>query len=207
MVETSERTTKRGYSTTVVTPWGHEIYQVWLTKSEENWVARIVTLPNRMWAQPGGREAVKFEAATEKEAETAAIHFIEQECIRTRRRMAPPATGQADHRIEYAAPKPAQPRPAPRFPHRLLVRFGTMSPERPGVTANISESGMFIITDQPAPVGAHVLIDVRLPEGPVVLGGQVVWARTRKEADRSLGFGVRLVERAREYVVELKKHV
>ena len=205
MAESAEKSITRGYTTTVITPWGRETYQVWLNETaRRDWVAKIVTLPNRMWALPGGREAVKFSGATRTAAETAAIHFIEDECIRTRRRMAPPIDSclplppTADTSAESGS------RPAPRFPHRLPVRFGTRSPDRPVVTANLSETGMFIITDAPAPVGAAVLIDLRFPDGPVVLGGEVIWARTQKQPHLSLGFGVRLTEQSREYVTHLQ---
>lgn len=238
MTGTSDQRITRGYTTAVITPWGRETYQVWLNETDGGWLARIVTIPSRMWALPGGQEAVKFTGETAKQAEAAAIHFIEEECIRTRRRMVPPLASTGSDVVE-AAPSalakspvrkhsPVRPltqssfplavqsplssesssaspsRPAPRLPHRLLVKFGTRNPDRPGVTANLSETGMFIITDQPAPVGAQVLIDLRLPTGPVVLGGEVVWARNRKEAGRSLGFGVRLTERPREYVKQLR---
>jgi len=226
MGETGELSATRGYTTTVVTPWGRETYQVWLTESAQGWVARIVTLPNRMWAMPGGREAVKFCGETAKLAESAAIRFIEEECIRTRRRTAPPieprdvwespasrtgtkllrpASRTGTKLLRPASrPETPRPRPAPRYPHRLPVRFGTKGPVRPGITANVSETGMFIITDQPAPVGSTVLIDVRFADGPLVLGGEVVWARKEQEPGRSLGFGVRLTERPREYVKHLK---
>lgn len=205
MVEGVEKPITRGYTTTVITPWGRETYQVWLSETPGmEWVAKIVTLPNRMWALPGGREAVKFSGATLAAAEAAAVHFIEDECIRTRRRMAPPIDNPLPRTGTEAAHSEPVPRPAPRFPYRLPVRFGTKSPERPGVTENLSETGMFIITDMPAPVGALVLIDLRFPDGPVILGGEVVWARREKKPNRSLGFGVRLTERSREYVTHLR---
>ena len=204
MVETIAKTITRGYTTTVITPWGRETYQVWLEEKPEGWVAKIVTMPNRMWALPGGREAVKFSGATLKAAETAAVHFIEDECIRTRRRMAPPIDNPLPIESLERTDQPAATKPAPRFPHRLPVRFGTHNPERPAVTENLSETGMFIITDQPAPVGAAVLIDLRFPDGPVILGGEVIWARHRKEPNRSLGFGVRLTDRPRDYITHLQ---
>ena len=203
--------TTRGHTTTVVTPWGRETYQVWLNEVENEWVARIVTLPNKMWAMPGGREAVKFAGRTMIEAEAAAVRFIEEECVRTRRRAAPHQEGVRPldllrrGELESATLDPT-PRPAPRYPHRLLVKFGVENPERPGVTANISETGMFIITDRPEPVGARLLIDLRIPDGPVFLGGEVVWTRERREPGRSLGFGVRLIDRPVEYVQHLKQH-
>lgn len=191
MFQTLAGPTRRGHSTTVITPWGRETYQVWLDPTARGWVARIVTLPNRMWAHPGAREAVKFPAPTAEEAEKAAIRFIEEECINTRRRIAP---------LVETREKPPPPLelkkdgPAPRLPFRHLVRFGPLTADRPGVTANLSRTGLFIITARPAPVGSSVLIDLRLPQGAVMMGGRVVWSRLVRRSDLTLGFGAKLFE-------------
>jgi len=190
-----------GRSITVFTPWGRESYQIWLDNSPPGWVARIVTLPNRIWAHPGGREVLKFHGNTAKEAESAAVRYIEDECIRTGKRVSPAV-------LTEETPSPPAPtyfdtRPAPRMARRLLVRFGAGEPQLPGVTANLSETGLFIITDRPAPVGAPVRIDLRFPEGPVQLDGRVVWARHRREEGRSVGFGVMLTHKPVEYARRL----
>jgi hypothetical protein len=91
--------------------------------------------------------------------------------------------------------RPGASRPSPRLLHRLLVRFGGQRPELPGVTANLSESGLFIITDQPRPIGAGVEIDLRFAEIPIFLGGEVVWISPERREGRSVGFGVRLVRK------------
>jgi hypothetical protein len=185
-----------GYTTTVLTPWGRETYQVWLDEVPSGWIARIVTLPNRIWAMHGGREAVKLYGATADEAETAARRFIEAECAKTNRRIAAP--------VKDLETTPSAPQPALRTPKRLLVRFGKGEPERPGVTANLSETGLFIITDRPVAPGAPVSIDLRMPEGPVPLAGVAVWTREKRAPGLSVGFGVRLTHRPPQYVNGVK---
>jgi uncharacterized protein (TIGR02266 family) len=199
---------KPGFSTTVITPWGKETYQVWVEQAPPVWVARILTLPNRIWAAPGAREAMKFHGASFDEAESAAAQFIEEERIANSRRVWVPPVDRPDQRRPAAAagagaisgPPPG----ALRVPHRLLLRFGVQAPQLPGLTANLSETGLFIITDRPGPIGAQVRIDLRFPERPLLLGGEVVWVRERREQG-NLGFGVRLIEAPDEYTRRLMR--
>ena len=194
-----------GHTTTVVTPWGRETYQVFLDEAPPVWVARIVTLPNRIWAKPGGREAVKFYGQTPEEAEAAAARFIDEERVATGRRLWHPATPIHTPRervVNIATPEQG-PQPSARLARRLLLRFGVERPDRPGLTGNLSETGLFIITDRPGPIGCEVRIDLRFPDVPIILGGEVVWVRQRRE-EGSLGCGVRLVQRPPEYLSHVR---
>jgi hypothetical protein len=196
---------KPGFSTIVITPWGRETYQVWVEHVPPAYVARIVTLPNRIWASPGGREAIKFHGVTANEAEQAAAAFIEEERILNKRRIWKPAVNAADRdRILVPKPLDGAPPPAERFMHRLLLRFGIGVPQVPGLTANLSESGLFIITDRPGEVGAQVRIDLRFPDLPILLGGEVVWVRSRRD-EGALGCGIKLVESPGEYLQRIRK--
>jgi len=49
-------------------------------------------------------------------------------------------------------------------------------------TTNINEGGMFIETDNPAPLDANVQLQVRLPDlpKPIKLGGRVAWVSDGK---------------------------
>jgi hypothetical protein len=199
-----------GYTRTVITPQGKETFQVWLELFEGRWVAKIVTLPNRMWVAPGGREALKFHGATREDAEMAAAAFIEEERVsRGIRAVGPagPSTGMPG-RITLA-PRSAGPKfdpdtPARRLFQRLLLRFGVEYPDRPGVTGNLSETGLFIITNQPRPIGSEVTIDLRFVQAPISLSGEVVWVSEERRAGASLGFGVRLVRRPGQYLEQLR---
>jgi len=200
-----------GYARTVITPQGRETFQVLLDFERDRWVARIVTLPNRIWVESGGRAAIKFFGASREEAETAAASFIESERISKGMRAAAPAEkGPWSASPIAVAPRPgvlqpdAPPAPSPRLLHRLLLLFGGQHPVFPGVTSNLSETGLFIITSQPRPVGAPVEIDLRFAEIPVFLGGEVVWISPERLGGRSVGFGVRLVRRPAEYVEQLR---
>lgn len=196
---------KPGLSTIVITPWGRETYQVWVEHVPPAYVARIVTLPNRIWASPGGREAIKFHGVTADEAEQAAAAFIEEERLLNKRRLWKPPVNAADpDRILVPKPPEGTPAPAERFMRRLLLRFGIGAPQVPGLTANLSESGLFIITDRPGAVGAEVCIDLRFPDLPIMLGGEVVWVRASRDQG-ALGCGIRLIESPAEYLQRIRK--
>jgi hypothetical protein len=194
-----------GFALTVLTPWGKETYQVFLEETAPGWTARIVTLPNRIWVGPGGREALKFTAATAHEAESAAADFIEEARLAAGRRLWAPRPGQKDPVAEKGREIVlAQPQTAERFARRLLLRFGQEQPDRPGVTGNLSETGIFIITDRPGQVGSDLEIDLRMPDQPVVLRGEVVWIRTERLPGMSVGCGVKLVRRPPEYMKQVR---
>src|SRR5262245_16915897 len=135
-----------GRATTVITPWGTETYQVWLEETARGWVARIVTLPNRVWASQSGKEAVKFHGATIDEAEAAALQFINDERVLNGRRLASHRLGAPTGLPSQAEPDEAQYH-APRLPRRFPLLFGPTAPILPGLTANLSETGIFVITD------------------------------------------------------------
>jgi len=193
-----------GFALTVLTQRGKEIYQVFLEETSAGWVARIVTLPNQIWAVPGGREAVKFHGSTASEAESAAAAFIEQERIASGRRLWIPRPGVRDQAKPGGPILVTHPKVADRIARRFLVRFGLAKPDRPGVTGNLSETGLFIITNMPGQVGSELEIDLRLPDAPLVLGGEVVWIRTERRQGASVGCGVRLIRRPPEYLKRVR---
>jgi len=214
MTQTLLRPGTPGRALTVLTPWGRETYQIWVDQCPPGWVARIVTLPDRLWAAPGGREVLKFFGQEAGDAESAAMRFIEEECTRTNRRLAAsplvndygvPLGETAERRwSERIVPPTSLSEPAPRASRRLLVRFGTQLPQRPALTGNISETGLFIITDRPIAPGAAVQIDLRFPEGPVLLDARSVWVRDKQEQNLSVGFGVRLRTSPHDYIERVR---
>ena len=212
-----------GRATTVLTSWGRETYQIWIQPAPPGWVARIVTLPDRLWSSPGGRHVLKFYGESAVEAEAAAMRFIEDECVRTSRRIAPPLVGETDsvpppalldpdrratNRVSIPPGPPGPPtlhiEPALRTPRRLLLRFGPHQPDRPALTGNLSETGLFIITDRPIPAGVAVQIDLRFPEGPVRLDARSIWVRGQQIENLSVGFGVHLRMSPRDYIQRVR---
>lgn len=103
-------------------------------------------------------------------------------------------------------------RRARRLPVRLQVEYATASAFLTDMTDDISEGGVFILSDDPPEVGAEVKLRLKPPGRffAIKLRGEVAW---RKVGDRS-GFGVRFIfdkatteRKIRELVDDLRDHV
>ena len=60
------------------------------------------------------------------------------------------------------------------------------------MTADLSKSGLFIITDDPLPAGRDLMMLLELDRYSVPLAGKVAWRRTKAEQGRPAGMGVQL---------------
>ena len=80
----------------------------------------------------------------------------------------------------------------PRHLRSLVVRFGPEKPDRVGMSSDLSKSGLFIITDDPLPLGSDIKILLELDRYSVPLVGKVAWRRTKAEQGRPAGMGIQL---------------
>lgn len=176
----------------VRTSYGDLTHEIRLSCDGAIWQARIVTLPRQIWVAPGGGRALTFEAPTADAAETAAAEFIEKECI---------ARGHRNLNSMRRDRVMATDGPARRLTGRFPTRFaaaGTMSAATEtrsytGTTTNVSETGLFIATEEGLYPGSRVTLELRLPGSPEKLEGVVVWTCTSGGQGRVAGMGVRLV--------------
>ena len=76
-----------------------------------------------------------------------------------------------------AAPGKAENRHTLRARLRLMVRFGTTVPEKTGFTKNVSESGLFIHTNQVFPPGTTIQVVAQFPDRKFTFWGRVIWAK------------------------------
>ncbi len=175
----------------VRTPYGELTHEIRLSCDEGPWQARIVTLPRQIWVAPGGGRALTFEAPTPEEAETMAAEFIERECIARGHRSPNPMRRDRD----LAAAGPAR-RLIGQFPTRFAA-CGALSGQgdvrsHTGTTTNVSETGLFIATEDALYPGSRITLELKLPGSPERLEGVVVGARTSGGQGRNAGMGVRL---------------
>ncbi len=182
----------------VEAPYGRLVHEVRLACQSGSWAAWIVTLPSQTWLAPDGRAPLTFEAATEEEAERRAVAFIECECVaRGHRLLEPGSTNPAD-----ASHTPAR-RVVVELPLRFLRRgravAGMPRLVRRAVTANVSETGLFIATDDVITERARISIDLRLPGRNERLEGEVVWSRVLSIPGRPAGMGIRLLDPSPSY--------
>ena len=90
-----------------------------------------------------------------------------------------------------------------RFPTHIEVCFDAGSELRSAGLENVSEGGMFVMTEQPLPVETPLQISLRLPDGVVTISGRVAWTRPVSNGAGPAGMGVRfenLSEAQREQI-------
>jgi uncharacterized protein (TIGR02266 family) len=78
---------------------------------------------------------------------------------------------------------------------RLGAAADTPSTPSSTVTANIGVGGAFILTDDPAPVGSRLTIELRIPttQETLHLRAEVRWARQPKPGRAGAGMGVKFL--------------
>jgi len=184
---------RHGWRVAVETPHGIEAYGVLVAPTHERWRARILTFPNVLWTIPGGAATLKFVANTPQRAEALAVSFVEGH-IKTRgyvRRdqMDPANPGRFGAEMSHGVAASAVLRKA----HALPVRFGNGPTLFSAMTANLSESGMFVATMAPLDAGNALRVMMSLATGPVGMKGEVVWSRPKIVLGRPVGMGVRLL--------------
>ncbi|MBZ5638699.1 MAG: PilZ domain-containing protein [Acidobacteriia bacterium] len=91
---------------------------------------------------------------------------------------------------------------------RLLVRFGIAAPEKTGFTKNVSESGLFVHTNQVFEPGTTIQLKVQFPDGPFSFWGRVMWAKQVPPQLAHLldcGMGIRFLEPSPEWLAYYEK--
>jgi len=178
----------------VQTPTRTEVYGVLVAESRERWRARIVTYPNMLWSVPGGRGTLKFVGDTAEEAARRALAFIREHCAALGYKVAERGPAVESRPVDAEAAPAQQPRGSrdPRHLRSLVIRYGAEKPERLGMTADLSKSGLFIITEDPLPAGCELKMLLELDRYSVPLVGKVAWRRAKAEQGRPAGMGIQL---------------
>ncbi|HXV77003.1 MAG TPA: PilZ domain-containing protein [Candidatus Polarisedimenticolaceae bacterium] len=187
-----------GWRITVETPHGLEAYGVLVAQCEGLWRARVVTFPNVLWKAPGLAGSMKFVGGTGRQAMDRAIEFVRRHCTERGYRI------RGDRFLEperQLAGRSAVVVPAPRKVRFLPLRFGVVRPSEPAGTANLSESGIYIITPAPLDPGRSLTMSVWIPSNlRVGLSGRVVWMTKMPRFGRPPGMGVCLAEPPPSYL-------
>lgn len=162
-----------------------------------------MTLPNQIWVEPGGRRALIFRGATPSAAAEAAAAFVGRDSLARGHRLAEP--GQEGDALQLLGP-------ASRLVKRYSLRYvarGTLMGDRErrtrsAETANLSETGLFIATEETLVPGSRLSIDLRLPGLQERLDGVVVWSRHERAPGLDPGLGVRLVDPPLSYRAKIQ---
>jgi hypothetical protein len=145
---------------------------------------------------------MKFVAATAREAENRAIRFVEAHAAKRglllRSALEPVEPGPIrleDHgRGRRPVPDVRPGVPARRKVRSIPLQYGPTRPQVRAVTANLSETGMFVVTERPLSPGTPIVIELETEAYAVRLRGAVVWRRSTAEFGRLPGMGVRIDE-------------
>ena len=184
---------EQGRRIRVLAPYGILIHEIRLSQSELGWQARVVTLPNQIWVEPGGRRALCFSSDSSEGAEEMAVAFVERDCVARGHRL-------VDHMIaigENATGEPSR-RHVANVPLRFLPRgtIGDGASRRvlPEVSHDLSETGLYIATGHILQRGARMAIELKLPMLPERLEGVVVWKQEDSRPGKDRGMGISLLD-------------
>ncbi len=177
------------------TPAGPEVYGTLVAPVGPVWRARILTYPNVLWVVPHGT-SIKFVAPAPAAAEALAIAFIKDHCLRRGFKMGKevPAveSGPIDLEQDERTARSEEVRASQRSLRAVRVRFGVGRTRREAETDDLSETGLFIRTDGPEPVGTTLQLFLETEGFGIPLSGVVQWVRARAEDGRPCGMGVKL---------------
>ena len=89
-------------------------------------------------------------------------------------------------------PSGGENRRSPRVASFHRVRFGATSPVEPGETGDMSESGLYVISEHPLEVGSSVTVMIELADRDLHMTGVVRWVRNQHDRGRAPGMGIQL---------------
>jgi len=93
-----------------------------------------------------------------------------------------------------AADAPAERRTGMRLRVEVPIEYQSGGLWQESATFNLSAWGVFIRTAVPFDAGAPVLLRFRLPSGPMLLAGRVVWANPDPSRWGGMGMGIQFVD-------------
>jgi hypothetical protein len=186
---------RHGWRINVDTPHGIEACGVLVAECDGLWRARVLTYPNVLWSVPGGGGALKFVDDSPQGAERQAIAFVKEhfrgrDCsLRDEIGMVEPALIAPE-----AAPSLVRPpgHPAHRKVRFLPVHYGIARMTEMGGTGNLSETGLFVITNSPEREGSWLKLLLDLNGHDVDMRGLVRWMNMQSHAGRSPGMGIQI---------------
>jgi hypothetical protein len=74
--------------------------------------------------------------------------------------------------------KPGDKRTQNRAKRRMMVRYGLSTPEKTGFTKNLSETGLFVMTNNVFKPGTTIQVQIQFPNETFSLWARVVWAKS-----------------------------
>jgi len=135
---------------------------------------------------------MKFAADSAIAAERQAIEFIRTHCRERNLALRNEVALSTPDRVNGEAGDHAQSVASTRVIRFLPIRFGVVNPSEVGGTGNLSETGLFVITNHPLDVNTRLRLLLDLTNKPLTLTGDVRWMNAHPRVGRSPGMGVQL---------------
>lgn len=189
---------RHGWRINVETQRGIEAYGVLIAPAGDSWRARILTFPNILWLGPDRQTTLKFEGRSPQDAERQAIEFIREHCRRRDYAMRDEVATVVPDALPDAAPVVGE--QAQRKVRFLPIAFGTDFPSERAKVGNLSETGLFIITNTPAQQGDKLNLVLHTETSELPLEGVVKWMRNAHRIGRAPGMGIALEDPPEGYV-------
>lgn len=171
----------------------HKVHGVLLAPVDGRWRARVLTYPRTLWTYPGRRITLKFIAEAPQVAERMAIEFIRKHCVECGHQPLEDDAAITVEPIDHEERVGATKRGEARKPTEISIEFGVKSPLVQGKTADLSERGLFIVTDEIYQPKTILRIRLQIDSCRMPLRGVVMWTRTRATDGRPKGLGIQLI--------------
>ena len=186
------------------TPHGPEVYGTLVAPCGARWRARVLTFPNILWVVPHGG-TIKFFADTPAAAENEAVAYVKEHCRKRGYNLGKEVPsvegGEIDLEQDEATTSSPAVRASQRRIHTVSIRYGVSRPEIPAQTEDLSETGLFIRTNAPLPVGTNLQMFLDIEGFGLPLRGVVCWLRDKDEdGGRVAGMGLKLISPHPRYV-------
>jgi hypothetical protein len=189
-----------GWRVNVSTSRGIEAYGVLIAQCGDVWRARILTFPNVLWKAPGIDGTMKFVGGSSNEAVDHAIAFIRHHCHEKGYALRNARSLQTAMSVPGRSVAGRVLGPSPRKIRFLPIRFGSSQASEPGGTGNLSETGLYVITDSPFAPGDPLSLLLRLETDAIDLKGHVIWMTQQPRVGRPPGMGVVLATPPKHYL-------
>jgi Tfp pilus assembly protein PilZ len=89
-----------------------------------------------------------------------------------------------------------------RAKRRMMVRYGVSTTDKAAFTKNVSETGLFLQTNQVFKPGTTIQVQIQFPQNTFSMWGRVVWAKTVPPSLAHVvecGMGIRFVDPPAEW--------
>lgn len=101
------------------------------------------------------------------------------------------------------AVKPGEKRTKNRAKRRMMVKYGLATAEKTGFTKNLSETGLFVQTNQVFKPGTTIQVQIQFPKETHSMWARVVWAKSVPQSLAHVlecGMGVCFIDPSAEWI-------